>query len=177
MKRLSKSEAIARLQQAAVYYERTPSVRELSKFISHMVLYRLFGSYTNAVEAAGLLVTNHRPKRLPHSRHSARKAYIREAVFNERGKRCEVCCGKSRVAIHHIVPYSITRDNDLRNLRVLCAKCHGKEGQKVIRYGMRLVYAKAIAQLPKKPYPWWTPENDPLLPGPLHESLFPVKED
>ena len=38
-------------------------------------------------------------------------------------------CSKKAVAVHHIIPYRISLDNNDRNLLSLCEKCHTREDQ------------------------------------------------
>jgi len=68
---------------------------------------------------------------------------IRRLVYKRDNYICQKC-GKTnvRLAAHHIVPYYISRNNDLSNLITLCQSCHMKEdlyfinsftGQKAIK--------------------------------------------
>jgi len=40
---------------------------------------------------------------------------------------CQICGSQERIAVHHIIPYRISKDNRLKNLICLCSKHHGKE--------------------------------------------------
>ncbi len=42
---------------------------------------------------------------------------------------CEDCdkCNNYGNNIDHIIPYSLTKDNSLENLQVLCSSCHAKK--------------------------------------------------
>jgi 5-methylcytosine-specific restriction endonuclease McrA len=54
---------------------------------------------------------------------------IRIAVLRKNGWTCQGC-GKTtnttKLSVHHIIPYRLTKDNSLENLMVFCAPCHMK---------------------------------------------------
>jgi len=41
--------------------------------------------------------------------------------------KCQKCGEQIRVAVHHIIPWEISKNNDLKNLICLCCKCHMTE--------------------------------------------------
>lgn len=50
---------------------------------------------------------------------------IRKMIWQRDGFECQIC-GKNncRLHTHHIIPYSISKDNSLDNLVTLCTSCH-----------------------------------------------------
>lgn len=45
-------------------------------------------------------------------------------------------CQNPALGVHHIIPYSKTRDNSEVNLITLCSKHHREEENKYIKYGI-----------------------------------------
>lgn len=52
----------------------------------------------------------------------------RDRVFRKRGYRCELCGSDKNINVHHTFydPKCYAWDYDIRDVRVLCAKCHEK---------------------------------------------------
>lgn len=48
---------------------------------------------------------------------------LRKTVFSERGKKCELCLSSKNLHIHHLT-YERIFNEDLKDLQVLCRKCH-----------------------------------------------------
>lgn len=59
---------------------------------------------------------------------------LRKIVF-ERDKRtcrkCKMDLHGKRADCHHKVPWIISKDNSIKNLKTLCTRCHGEEEYKV----------------------------------------------
>lgn len=50
---------------------------------------------------------------------------VREKLFRERGRRCEICGYEGYLEIHHKLPvHEYGLNNNDSNLQILCEKCH-----------------------------------------------------
>lgn len=56
---------------------------------------------------------------------SERWVVIRERLFKQRGKKCELCKSKRNIIVHHLTYEHVTREL-LRDLQVLCQSCHNR---------------------------------------------------
>lgn len=54
----------------------------------------------------------------------------------ERDGKCLKCGNTENLHVHHVIPYSKTKDNSEENLVTLCIKCHKTEENKYRRYGI-----------------------------------------
>jgi hypothetical protein len=61
-------------------------------------------------------------------------ANIREMIHKRDNYTCQDCGIKdTRFDIHHIIPFTLTRDNSPENLVTLCRGCHMKRETKIIK--------------------------------------------
>lgn len=51
------------------------------------------------------------------------------------GFKCRKC-GEKTNNVHHIIPWSKSKDNNIKNLITLCDKHHKEEENKYMRYGI-----------------------------------------
>lgn len=71
------------------------------------------------------------------------KVRLRKQILAERGSRCEWCGNtKTRIQLHHIVPYRFSLDNSKRNLLLLCIKCHGRADVLFLELAAKMFVAK-----------------------------------
>ena len=105
----------------------------------HNTYRRRFGSWNNALEAAGIIVT-HRPRRNVDPRkadYDYVPKQLRYLVMNRDGFRC-VLCGASpkedgvRLEADHIIPRWLHGRTTYENLRTLCRGCNQGKGGLVV---------------------------------------------
>jgi 5-methylcytosine-specific restriction endonuclease McrA len=61
---------------------------------------------------------------------------FRKKVFRKRGRKCEVCGCKSHLQVHH-VKYrwpKLAWEYDIKDMRVLCPRCHAEAHGKPFDY-------------------------------------------
>jgi hypothetical protein len=58
---------------------------------------------------------------------------VREEVYRRDRNRCVTCKATKGLAIDHIIPYSKGGTNEVENLQVLCRRCNGKKGAKLLQ--------------------------------------------
>jgi len=51
---------------------------------------------------------------------------IRQEILNRDGNRCTICKSKKQLIVHHISPWSKSRNDNKENLITLCRSCHHK---------------------------------------------------
>ena len=51
----------------------------------------------------------------------------RNKTFERDINNCQKCQRTINLAVHHIIPYKFSKDNELINLITLCPKCHMTE--------------------------------------------------
>ena len=73
--------------------------------------------------------------------------FIRKAILERDGHRCQICGDNTSLSVHHIIPLSSGGDSSFDNLRVLCQVCHQKAhgmrepgGKKKRKYKIRIRY-------------------------------------
>lgn len=49
---------------------------------------------------------------------------VKRELTLERDCKCKHCGTKEKLEVHHIVPYSVSKNNSLENLITLCKSCH-----------------------------------------------------
>lgn len=64
---------------------------------------------------------NYKTKKAKHS-HGWRKL----SISLRQKYNCHRCEAQEKLDVHHIIPYSVSQDNSLNNLVVLCKGCHKK---------------------------------------------------
>lgn len=55
---------------------------------------------------------------------------LRYLVFKRDNYTCQICEKQKDLNIHHVIPYKISKNNDLENLITICRSCHSKEDWK-----------------------------------------------
>lgn len=76
-----------------------------------------------SLECAGRITS----KTLTHGPHvygSRSWAAIRQTVIERDGYCCQRCRATTRLIVHHIVPFKVSRDNSYENLVTVCRGCH-----------------------------------------------------
>ena len=52
----------------------------------------------------------------------------KQKIYERDGYSCQKCHNNGKlIHVHHIIPYKISKDNQLTNLVCLCPRCHMKE--------------------------------------------------
>ena len=67
---------------------------------------------------------------------SAEWKELRKQIYKRDNYTCQICgkhCKKQEIQAHHIIPYHISKDNNLTNLITLCFVCHMKEERKILQ--------------------------------------------
>ena len=59
---------------------------------------------------------------------ATRRGHLKKWWLTESSKGCNKCKASENLSVDHIVPFSKSRDNSIKNLQVLCLSCNGKKG-------------------------------------------------
>ena len=65
-------------------------------------------------------------------KHSGDWKKISARLIKQVGE-CNECGTKTSLCVHHIIPYSISKDNSIGNLVVLCSSCHRRVESKALK--------------------------------------------
>ena len=60
---------------------------------------------------------------ITHTAYRQKPKY-RGSIFEREGRVCQLCGATERLELDHIIPYSISRNSEPDNLRVLCVQCN-----------------------------------------------------
>lgn len=73
---------------------------------------------------------------------------IRESCYKRDGYKCRGCGSTDKIDAHHIIPYRLTKDNNLSNLITYCPRCHKHNENKFNQFGFTR-YVKDLIELNK----------------------------
>jgi putative restriction endonuclease len=132
------------------------------------------------LEQAGTVVKEE-PDREDTYKHNVRDQGFRKAVVRIYEHRCAFCgvrmltsTGHTVVDAAHIIPWSISQNDDIHNGMALCRLCHWTfdEGLAGVSTKYQVMLSKELQMMENRPGHLLTVENRPIL-GPKEEDLWP----